>query len=275
MRLKPGRGLSVAVTALLAVSRAWVNAATPPPITALTAPQIVARMQLHDSHQNQHLLQYRSLRVYHVEYHGYAAKISAEMTVAVTYNAVTGKSFHIVSHTGSALLCDEVLKRAVTSEEQASKERGATALTPDNYTFSELGTDSLNGRPAYILAVVPVKPNKFQYRGKIWVDAADFAVVKIEAAPAKNPSFWISHTTIWATNEMTNGFWLPEKTRSKTWVRIGGTATLTIDYGTYEIRPSATPAAETRAQSVNTTQTTPPPAPKAPPAPAPQTDARR
>jgi hypothetical protein len=27
--------------------------------------------------------------------------------------------------------------------------------------------------------------------GRIWVDAADYAIVRIEGKPAKNPSFWV------------------------------------------------------------------------------------
>ena len=67
------------------------------------------------------------------------------------------------------------------------------------------------------------------------MDAADFALAKVEAEPAKNPSFWISRTRIQFTNAKRGDFWLPEKNRSETKVRIGGTAVLTIDYGVYQI----------------------------------------
>ena len=63
----------------------------------------------------------------------------------------------------------------------------------------------------------------------------DFAVAKIEAEPAKNPSFWISRTLIRYTSAKTGNFWLPQRSRSETRVRIGGTAVLTIDYGAYQI----------------------------------------
>ena len=67
------------------------------------------------------------------------------------------------------------------------------------------------------------------------MDAADFAVVKMETEPAKNPSFWISRTLIHYTGAKTDGFWMPQKVRSETKVRFGGTAVLTIDYGSYSI----------------------------------------
>ena len=71
------------------------------------------------------------------------------------------------------------------------------------------------------------------------MDAADFAVVKIDAEPAKNPSVWISRTEINFTNAKTGDFWLPEQNRSETKVRIGGTAVLTIVYGPYQVDPEA------------------------------------
>ncbi len=86
-----------------------------------------------------------------------------------------------------------------------------------------------------MLDVEPLAPSKFLYRGKIWVDAADFAVVKMETQPAKNPSFWISRTLIHYTGAKTDGFWMPQSGPQRDQVRIGGAAVLTIDYGSYEI----------------------------------------
>ena len=74
----------------------------------------------------------------------------------------------------------------------------------------------MGDRPAYVLSVEPISPSKFLYKGKIWVDAAEFAVAKMEVQPANNPSFWISRTLIHHTNGITNGFWLPEQNRSET-----------------------------------------------------------
>ena len=66
--------------------------------------------------------------------------------------------------------------------------------------------------PAYILNVEPLQPSKFLYRGKIWVDAADFAVVKMETLPAKSPSC-PDFARGDSLNVKTDGFWLPEKLR--------------------------------------------------------------
>jgi hypothetical protein len=170
-----------------------------------------------------------------VEYTGFSADKVAKMEVEVIYDAAAGKSFRIVSESGPKFLVEKVLKRAVDSEKEAMRDKRSTALTPANYRFRLAGSESLGGRPAYILEVEPLVASKFLYRGKVWVDAEEFAVAKMETEPAKSPSFWISRTLIRYTGAKTNGFWMPQKMRSETRVRIGGTAVLTIDYGSYSI----------------------------------------
>lgn len=210
---------------------------------ALTSTQIVDEMLRHNQERADGLKHYQSLRHYEVEYKGYSAKIDAKLVVEADYDAVSGKTFHIVSQSGSTLLIDKVLKRLLESEKEASQEKSSTALTPANYKFSLTGIESVAGRPAYVLEVEPLVDRKYLYRGKIWVDAADFAVAKIEATPAKNPSFWISSTAINHQYVRTDGFWLPEQNRSESKVRVGGTAVLTIDYGTYQVVPESPIAA--------------------------------
>ena len=208
----------------------------------LTSSEIVQQMQLHNQARAGELKHYQSVRHYEVEYKGYSAKIDAKLVVRADYDAVTGKTFQILSQSGSTLLIDKVLKRLLESENDADHDKTSTALTPANYTFSLEGIENLDGRPAYVLDVQPLVESKYLYRGKIWVDAADFAVARIAARPAKNPSFWISSTAINHQYTRTDGFWLPAQNRSETKVRVGGTAVLTIDYGKYRVTPES-PAA--------------------------------
>jgi len=108
----------------------------------------------------------------------------------------------------------------------------------------------------YVLAVTPRRKTKYLYRGKIWVEVRNFAVARMEGEPAKNPSFWISHTQIeyrWANIA---GFWLPARNQSVTQVRMGGKALLTIDYTDYQIM-GINPA--TARQSSSKTPELPPP----------------
>jgi hypothetical protein len=87
----------------------------------------------------------------------------------------------------------------------------------------------------YILDVKPKTKGEFLYRGRIWVEAEDFAVTRLEAQPAKNPSFWTKHSKIDEVYLKVGDFWLPARNHSVTSIRFGGSAVLTIQYQDYKI----------------------------------------
>ena len=120
-------------------------------------------------------------------------------------------------------------------EREAAVQQAKNALTPANYNFDLLGMATENGRNLFVLRVEPKNPSKFLFRGKIWVDTEDYAVTRIEAQPSEHLSFWIRNTEIRHLYTKLGEFWLPKQNTSITKVRLGGTATLTIDYGKYEI----------------------------------------
>jgi len=212
----------------------------PSPGTPDTA-EVVRAIENHDQTQAKDLERYHALRHYEVEYRGFFKHIAAKMDVDLEYDATSGKNFQIVSQSGSHTLCEKVLKRALDSERDAFLDRGAHALSPANYKFQLIGNEVLEGRPSYVLQVEPVSGSPYLYRGKIWVDAADGAVSRMEVQPAKNPSFWISQTLIHQSNSRIGGFWFPQQVQSETKVRIGGKAVMTIDYGSYRILQSQSP----------------------------------
>jgi hypothetical protein len=216
------------------------NAPAPSPGSRDIA-EVVQAVERHDQMQAKALDRYHALRHYKVEYQGFFKHITAAMDVELEYDAASGKNFRIVSQSGSHTLCEKVLKRALDSEKDASQDRGTHALSQANYMFKLLGSETLNGRSSYVVQVEPVSGSPYLYRGKIWVDAADDAVSRMEVQPAKNPSFWISQTLIHQTNARIDGFWLPQQNQSETKVRIGGKAVMTIDYGPYEIGQPQSP----------------------------------
>jgi hypothetical protein len=181
-----------------------------------------------------------SKRHYHIQFHGFGRTMQADMNVEVLDHGSDARTFHITAQSGSHVLLDHVLKKLLESEKEAAQRRNTTGLTPQNYIFMLIGNTNENGRQLFILRVEPKINQKFLYRGKIWVDAADYSVVRIEAQPAENPSIWIRSTEIHHVYSKVGDFWLPQRNVSESKTRFGGTATLTIDYGDYEFAPSVT-----------------------------------
>jgi hypothetical protein len=204
----------------------------PSPATPPTVDEIVRRMVEHNRVRESRLRYYTSRRQYHVEYRGFPSSMDASMEVEMDYDAPS-KNFRVLSESGSHALINHVLKKLLKSEQEAATNQRDNTLSPANYNFAFLETTIDSGRELFVLRVEPKVERKFLYRGKIWVDAEDFAVVKIEATPAQNPSFWIRDTQIEHRYSKSGDFWLPKQNTSVTRVRMGGTATLTINYESY------------------------------------------
>ncbi|HWX91713.1 MAG TPA: hypothetical protein VNY29_03695 [Terriglobales bacterium] len=201
----------------------------------LAANEIVRNLEERNRTRAQALHRFEGSRIYSLHYRGFPHNYDAEMVVTVTYQSPASKDFTVVSQSGSKLLIDHVLKKMIESEKEAVQQQSRTELNEQNYEFTMAGYEETPGGANYVLSVSPRSKNKFLYRGKIWVDASDFAVTRIEAAPAQNPSFWIKKTDIRHAYKKVGDFWLPAENHSQSSMRVGGRADLSIEYKDYKI----------------------------------------
>ncbi|HEV3306352.1 MAG TPA: hypothetical protein VGZ91_07930 [Candidatus Sulfotelmatobacter sp.] len=239
-----------ALTSLLLLSSGFASAgqpspqdyASPPtshsvPDTPLPVGQIVKKLQERNAERAAALDQYAATRIYRMQYRGFPSDRDAEMTVSMAYHAPNSKQFSVVSQSGSKFIIDHVFNKLLEGELEASNEenRRHTALTAENYDFTLAGYEAAPDGGRYILDLAPKTKNKFLYRGKIWVDAKDFAVVRIKGEPGKNPSFWIKKTDVEHSYVKIGDFWLPAENHTESLIRLGGVATLSIAYENYKI----------------------------------------
>ncbi len=203
----------------------------------LSTDQVVDNLVRKNEERAQALLHSEATRVYRLVYRGFPGDREAEMTVEATYNRPSSKEFKIVSQSGSKLVQDRVFKRLLQSEKEAAQPAvsARTQLNRDNYTFGLVGYEASPAGGQYVLRVSPKSVSKYVYRGKVWVDATDFAVTRIEAEPAQNPSFWTKKSEIHHEYKKVQAFWLPVRNESVSYVRLGGRATLTIEYKDYRV----------------------------------------
>jgi hypothetical protein len=213
---------------------------TSAPAKSLTAEQLATRLEEKNRERAEALCAFENSRIYHLEYRGLGGNKDATMTVQVDFHA-PAKTFTVISEEGSKLIIEHVFKKLLASEQEAVDEKNlrATALSRENYEFALEGFEKNKDGAAYVVSVKPRTRNKFLYQGRIWVNAADFAVMRIDAAPAKNPSFWIKKTQIQHDYVKVGDFWFPARNRTESEIRIGGRATLAIDYQNYKITSAA------------------------------------
>ncbi len=199
--------------------------------------QVLRNLEERDAERAAELQQFDGKRIYRMQYHGFFKEHDAEMVVNVHFTAPNSKQFTIVSATGSRFVIDHVFKKLLQAEQEAGKgnNRREMTLCRENYNFSLVGFEATPQGARYVLSLQPKTNNKFLYRGKIWVDAKDFAVVRIEGEPNRNPSMWITRTDFAHQYEKIDGLWLPSQNHTETSVRFGGKSTLSIEYQDYKI----------------------------------------
>jgi len=242
MRDSMRRNISIVSVALGVALASFVAAAQQAPEPAvqnspLPLAQVVKNLEERNAARTAALGQFEGKRVYRMEYRGFPSNREAEMVVRVSYRAPNSKQFTVISQTGSKFIIDHVFNKLLEGEQEAAKgdNQRQTRLSSENYDFEFAGFENTPQGGRYVLNLLPKTKNKFLYRGKIWVDAKDFAVIRIEGEPGKNPSFWIKKTEIAHQYVKVDDFWLPAENRTQSVIRLGGTASLSIEYQDYKI----------------------------------------
>ncbi len=227
--------LLVSVPKLVAADSRTPTASKSSP--SLSADQVVDNLVRKNQERAQALLHSDATRVYHLVYRGFPGDRDAEMTVEATFDSPSTKDFKVVSESGSKLILTRVFKKLLESEKEAAQPSisAQTQLNRDNYNFEMVGYEPSNAGGQYVLQVSPKSRNKYVYRGKVWVDGTDFAVTHLEVEPTQNPSFWTKKSEIHHEYKKVGAFWLPARNESVSYIRLGGRATLTIEYKDYRV----------------------------------------
>lgn len=221
------------------VSTVFVTSAAAQQTSLPDVNDVVARMIARDAQRLTSLEGYAGMRRYiftneHMHKH-------AEMTVRVNGDPDGTKHFEVVAEEGWKAAHKHVLRKMLESEAETSgpEARAKTRLSAENYEFQLAGIEKTGDRTAYAIDVTPKRKEKYLFRGRIWVDCEDYALVRADGNPAKNPSFWTKSVHFVHTYQKNGEFWFPVTTESVTEARLFGTTNLTIEY--FEYRPIAAP----------------------------------
>jgi outer membrane lipoprotein-sorting protein len=222
----------IPILSLLSVASAVAQDTSLPEVN-----EVVAQMVARDAQRQLWLEGYGGMRRYTlVNEHMHKR---AEMMVRVSGDPDGKRHFEVVEETGWKAAQKHVLQKMLESEAEASvpEVRVRTRLSTDNYKFQMAGIESTGDRMAYAIDVTPKRRDKYLFQGRIWVDTEEFALLRAEGNPAKNPSFWTKSVHFVHTYQKNGVFWFPLSTESITEARLFGTTDLTIDY--FDYRPNS------------------------------------
>ena len=211
----------------------------------LTGDDIIGKMLERNRLRNERLQRYSAVRTYEIR--NLEGKVAAQAVVRVDYEAPGKKTFNKTSEKGSGIVRHLVFDRLMQSEGETSsgREHHDSAITTANYEFKLAGEQEIGPYHCLVLEATPKRKDKYLFEGTIWVDAEDFAVVKIAGHPAKKPSFWINRADFVRQYQKVDGFWVPYRDETSVEVKIYGRRVFTIDHQQYVINLATPLQAET------------------------------
>jgi len=214
----------------------------------MRADQIVRELLEHNEMRKTALVEYTALRTYQVS--DFKGKLRAEEIGRMEFHAPDKKTFVVASESGSGLIRHMALHPLISSEIEtaAGKEHYDSNITPENYTFTLLGEQRVGAYRCFVMQAAPRRKDKYLFKGKLWIDVQDYAVVRIEGQPAKKLSFWIERADFVRQYQKIGKFWLPQRDETSVQVRLYGKKVLTIDHQDYVVNgaseEASTPAPE-------------------------------
>jgi hypothetical protein len=162
---------------------------------------------------------------------------SAEMTVAIVYRKGAGKSYQVLSRSGSSVLQTRVLDRLVQEEQEMSRGgiRQHVVVTSANYKMKLVSKEPVVGRSCEVLELSPLTKSPHLLRGRAWFDEEDHSLVRIEGRTAASASFWAGRPMIVRDYEKIEGFSMAKRSHALAETLLLGKTELTIEYSDYKI----------------------------------------
>ncbi len=169
---------------------------------------------------------------------------AAEMTVKTSYRRETGKSYAILSESGSALLQRLVLNSILENEKRINEPgvREGAWLTSANYgmKLKPGGPERLNGHNCFVLSITPRQKAPNLILGTLWVDVRDESIVQIKGTASKSISIFTGPTQLMRQYELMDGFAQATHARAVSDSFLFGQTVVTIDYSGYKMEMRAT-----------------------------------
>jgi outer membrane lipoprotein-sorting protein len=164
----------------------------------------------------------------------------AEMTVKTDYRQETGKSYTILSESGSGFIRTHVLRTLLDNEKQINLPgiRENSWFTSANYEMQLKpgGVQPLDGRECVAVAISPRHKAPNMIEGTLWVDAKDGTIVRLEGNATQSPSIFTGPAQVSRQYVNVNGFAMATQARAVSDSFLLGRTIVTIDYRNYQIQ---------------------------------------
>jgi outer membrane lipoprotein-sorting protein len=164
---------------------------------------------------------------------------AAEMLVKTTYTRQAGKSYEIVSQSGSSLWRNEVLHTLLDNEKRMSQPGNVQTALIDSANYEmKLDTNPrqrLNDRDCLVLDITPRHNSEYLFKGTLWVDAQDFAIVQLKGTASKSAFFLASAAQVSRQYDEMAALPMATHAQAVSGSAMLGQTTVKIDYSNYQL----------------------------------------
>jgi hypothetical protein len=169
----------------------------------------------------------------------------AEITVKATYRRGVGRSYKILSQSGSSLIRKFGLIPLLKHEKSLSQPGNMehARFTTANYSMKLKShkVEPLNGRECYQVAIIPRHKAPNAIEGTLWVDAKDFSIVKVEGVASRRPSILAGTTHMMREYKQVRGYAMATRARAISDGFLIGRTVVTVEYSDYHLLLGPTP----------------------------------
>jgi hypothetical protein len=162
------------------------------------------------------------------------------MTTRDTYKKGKGKTYTILSQSGSALLLKYGLRPLLQNEESLNEPGKVTEswFTSANYAMrlKPGGLQKANGRECYALDITPRRKAPNMIDGTLWVDARDDSIVKVQGIASQRPSVFAGTTHMMRDYANIAGYPMATHARAESNSFLFGRTVVTIEYSDYHLQ---------------------------------------
>jgi hypothetical protein len=164
---------------------------------------------------------------------------AAEMLVKTTYTKEGGKSYTILSQSGSSLWRNEVLGTLLDNERRMSQPGNVqTALINSaNYDMKldKNSSQNIDGRACLVLDITPKRTSQYLFKGMLWVDAHDFAIVQLKGTASKSAFILASAAEVSRVYADIQGLPMATHANAVSGSALLGQTEVKIDYSDYQL----------------------------------------
>jgi hypothetical protein len=165
---------------------------------------------------------------------------AAEMTVKTTYKKGVGKSYEILSQSGSDAIHKFGLRPLLEHEERINEPANVEAswLTSANYQMKvSVGEKRIiDGRDCIAVFLSPKRKAPNMIDGTLWVDASGNSTVEVEGTASRSPSVFAGTTKMMRRYSNIKGYAMAKYSRAESNSFFFGRTVVVIDYADYDIQ---------------------------------------